>query len=477
MTRIIGPLAHLRVMAALACGLTGTLAASTSEAPSCPAGQETVRLKVSLFKDVEQVPIAAEHAIGKTLPVALVGREVAVEEARGNLRIDTGGDGTFARRVTPRRPATFELETKGGRLPLLVYREGERWCAASASSVVGELFDLSIRLIDSDLDGRFLGAGDHMAVGSGVPVACGEGRVALIGKRLYELELDASRRRPELTVKAIERPEGVSISQWRALLSLARFRASVGLPPVDLDATRSAGCQRHADYLYLNAYDFTKPWDGVGSHGEVEGHPGYSAEGVEAGKRGVIGAGGVAADQVRIMSTTMLHRISFLGPASIGAGVGEVRKSKSEGASGYTVLWCGRDLFLPEATPIVVPAPGQVDVPLVVEPEQPAPESEPDLYSAPRGYPISVTFGARPLRGVDLQLFRIKGKKDVPVPGSLFTPEAPVHSTRPLNAGTAFFLSKKPLPPETRFRAVFHAKEDGQPLSLTWTFTTAAKER
>ncbi|MFV1958004.1 MAG: CAP domain-containing protein, partial [Planctomycetota bacterium] len=73
--------------------------------------------------------------------------------------------------------------------------------------------------------------------------------------------------------------------RWRGLLAVNDFRNAVGLEPVRLDDDRSRGCRMHAEYIRLNS------GDGMG-HEEIPGRPGYSEEGVAAGRESVMDATG-----------------------------------------------------------------------------------------------------------------------------------------------------------------------------------------
>ena len=120
--------------------------------------------------------------------------------------------------------------------------------------------------------------------------------------------------------------------------------------------------------------------------------------------------------------------------------------------------------------PVVVPAPGQVDVPLQINREQPVPDAAPAFYDQARGYPVSVTYARLPLTNVRLALLEADGA--TPVPGRLFTPETPVAQSAPGNGGSAFFVPDRPLRAGRTLWALFTARRDGRPVRYAWSFRT-----
>lgn len=432
------------------------------------------RLKRDSFEDATCVPFGAEHRIDRTPPLALTGRVVDVREGSKRLEVDLEGDHRFTKKVTTKKPAVIDVpgENEAQSRSLLVYWRRGAWYACSASSLVGRIRGQRVVLLDADLDGAFIAEGDYVRVGDGSPVRCdGRGLITLDGV-LHTMSLDLSGRSPELHLDQISRPEGVSKEQWLALAATNRFRTNTGLPPETLNAERSAACQLHAEYLYLNNYDYSKPWDGVGSHEEIEGNPGYTAQGREAAHNSVDGGSGDIAESIAAMSRSMLHRVAFLGPAREGLGVGAVSKSKNPSANGYSVIWTVAWHIQGDLAPVVVPAPGQSGVELFGQRERPAPISPARFYDRQRGYPISVSYGERQLSDVDLKLFALQGRREHPVEGFLFTPESPVHATRPKNQQSAFFMPAAPLKSGQRYVALFSARENGELVELDWSFTT-----
>ena len=166
----------------------------------------------------------------------------------------------------------------------------------------------------------------------------------------------------------------------------------------------------------------------------------------------------------------MLHRINFLCAASEGFGVGRVERAQETASVGYSVMWTGWESTTDVGGPIVVPGPGERSVPLICTPEIPPVENPADFYSKPRGYPVSVTFAEIPLTQLSLKLFDDRGEASVR--GTCFTPALPIHSTRPQNARSAFFVADEPLRHAHAYVAVFTAKEGDRPIRLVWGFTT-----
>ena len=177
----------------------------------------------------------------------------------------------------------------------------------------------------------------------------------------------------------------------------------------------------------------------------------------------------VAVDRLTAM---MLHRPPFLHPTEYPLGVGVVHDAAGHtwyGAAGFTVVWTS-SASRPDTFPILVPAPGQHDVPLRIVEERPSPEGRPGYYRTPRGYPVSVGFLPRGAKNVRLRLRHVAD--DDAVEGDLFTPESPVHSAFPDNLGTAFFTASHPLRPGSVYEATYTADHREGAVRFTWRFET-----
>jgi hypothetical protein len=461
---------RLSWLAIVAC-LAGLAAAQT------PVGKDrSFRLKPAVLRDAVRVPLALRFAITpKGLP-AVAGRSVPVQITDKQLQLDLDGDGRFEKRIAAKKPKVIEVSStsKDGKATvrqLLVAHAQTGWWATSASLLKGKQGGTEVLLLDADLDGGFAGQNDWLAFGEGslhrVEPAL---RLVADGDFLGSYELITMARSARLVVQPLGQGKDANRLQWLALLVTNEFRTSVGLPPTRLDPVRCDGCQKHALYLQLNNYDYSKPWDGVGSHDEVPGNPGYTKEGHRAAKRHATSGTPDAALGIREQTGSMLHRLSYLGAATGGLGVGAIAGANNSSAAGYSVVGG------PTASPknlsevVVVPAPGQRNVPSRIKTERPNVEDDPSFYRRARGYPISVTWGSLGVTQSSLQLFDGRGKR---VSGRCFTPEKAVHSTRPSNGSSAFFVTDQPLQSSTDYTVEFTATERGKPIRWRWTFATS----
>jgi hypothetical protein len=122
--------------------------------------------------------------------------------------------------------------------------------------------------------------------------------------------------------------------------------------------------------------------------------------------------------------------------------------------------------------PVLVPAPGQTDVPLTLLPEVPTPDRREDLYARPRGYPVSVSFLPGDAGPARLTL-RLVARKD-PVASIEFTPTAPVHRAFAHNYATAFLVTEEPLERDSLYEVECRFGAAAAP-ALVWRFTTGWK--
>lgn len=427
----------------------------------------TCKLKPDVLDEADVLPLALRRAVVDCLPDAWTAERVPVTTSGGSLTI-AATEGNPARTRIGRKPKAVEVQGPAGPRQLLVYADGDGYEAGPADLWVGKVGRERVEFLDADGDGDPFGDGDWMRAAGGSFYRQHAERLVVLGDELFAYEPDLEAK--TITLRAVECPAGCNELQWRALATCNTFRSASGLSPMRLDEARSDACQKHAVYLYLNGYDYKKPWDGVGSHDEVPGNPGYTKEGHEASHGHATGSGSDAAGTILRQTHTMLHRLSFLGDAAGGLGVGACDQSKV-GTSGYSVVGGDTPRITTADELLVVPAPGQRDVPHEVNGERPAVEADAQFYQRARGYPISVSYGSLALRGIDIEL-SVDGRRPKPVAGTVFSHEKPIHSTRASNGHTAFFVADQPLDRGTSYRVVFRATLDGEPFVRTWTFET-----
>jgi hypothetical protein len=429
-----------------------------SVAPGVPTALDLVPATLDA---PELAPLAAEAPIEGRLPAALVRAAHLAREEGGALLLDTDGDGTPDLRIPPGEASVLVLGGPGGRAPILVYAKRGVWFACSAALLRATAGKVSIEFLDADLDGRFDGEADFVRVGAGAFGLLHPSRRLLVEETVVDFDLARDAENASIAFAPLRRSSGLDDAALRGALALNRLRAELGLAPVLPDAARSAACLDHARYLAANAG--SAETEGLGSHRQVPGRPGYSERGAEAGASSAISGSADPVRAVASFASTMLHRRLMLGDASFDVGIG----SLAAGRGSSTVLW-GADPTRTGAAPLVVPAPGQRRVPLRGGGEMPPPDDPPDWYAQPRGYPVSAHYPGRALAGVDLQLFLADGS--TLVPGRLWTHERPV--TLGHGGASAFFMPAAPLEPRRAYAAVLTATESGRSRRWIWTFRT-----
>jgi hypothetical protein len=469
--------------ALLASFLAGVFAiAPAAGAPKSPklqrgvlAGPEAVPLapELQLTGTLRQFPAGAARA---RLASLLEGRWTLKD--RGNkLGVRLSADSPLVKSLSPKKPHALKLEAEGRKLDLLFYVRHGDWFAAPAAVLGGRLGRDRIEFLDADLDGRFDEDEDCVRFRGGAFRRCATSRLLPIDEELARFEIGEEARKPVVVLTPLPRPEGLDDDMWRAQHVFNAFRNGVGLAPVALDIERCDGCRKHARYLKLNGDSPRTPLEN--SHDEEKGKPGYTPEGHEAALRTCISHDPDPGVAIGEQTRTLFHRLWYLGPSEAGFAVGSKKGSRVAGVPGYCVIWGAMPRVPAGGRPVVVPGPGQTGVPRACKGEYPRVEGRPHFYSDPRGYPISVSFGEIPLSGFGLELRDEAGR---PVPGTLFSPEAPIVSSRPRNRRTAFFVAHGVLAAEARYEATFTADLAGpggkkRPVRLTWSFRTGKKER
>jgi hypothetical protein len=199
------------------------------------------------------------------------------------------------------------------------------------------------------------------------------------------------------------------------------------------------------------------------------GRPAATTRGAEAGQRSSVGTSPDGARFVRDISWTILHRQSCVGDADGGVGA-------FAGPSG-ALLWGSRHDANPRGFPILVPGPGQTDVPLGCEPEIPVPDRDPQYYATKRGAPVAVSWLRLGGKFAELQHLRLElfaeGRGE-PLPGTLWSKE---NRYKADFAGgfpeeSAIFCAETTLAPATPYVARFRADGREGPVEIVWQFTT-----
>ena len=449
--------------------LTGSLLAgvgprAAAAPPDAPASGVLVLAELSDFDvlppDLLLTP--SELAAGTLVPPP---KGIVVKPAY--LARDWDGNGRVETTLKKGRTSTVRVPKGTWVVPLLVAERAGAWRFGPGAILRGQVAGTDVELLDADLDGRFDGEADRVRWADGAfhrPAP--ERRVATPnGSSRWSLAREGEAWKLTLAPEAL--PEGATPVQVQGLMGVNDLRNRWGLPPLTLDLAWSEGCRKHAEYIRLN------PKDGFG-HDEIAGRPGYTDEGRTAAVEGVMERTAEPAYAAFSLTSMMLHRTPFLCDPGTPLGVGAVGAPSNDpvlglGKPGFCVLRAGKALAS-KAFPVLVPGPGQRDVPLAIRAETPTPENFKAFYDAPHGYPVSVGFLPGTDRAPRLAL-RIPAKNQV-VDSVVFTPAQPVHSAFAHNYACAFLVALKPLEPGTTYEAECGLGEGSAARTYVWRFTT-----
>lgn len=243
-----------------------------------------------------------------------------------------------------------------------------------------------------------------------------------------------------------------------------RYRATVGLPAVALDAKLSKGCMEHAEYMRLNKDSDAVA--GLNAHHERSYLPGASAEGAACGE---------AADLFFDVSdlevavdgwmSVLYHRRPILSPTLERIGVGYAQLA--DGSYMAALMFVdAKGSVVPAKWPVAYPANNQHGVPLEFGGEVPNPVPG----GGRAGYPITIEFPPFDrLTGVRATLVDGSGRN---VAFYLSDPEHPATSFG--QYGVVCLIPKLPLLPKTRYEVRIDAMWRGKPGTWRWSFTTVA---
>lgn len=418
-----------------------------------PRLTSTVKLKEGKRPEPLRVPPFAEHTVTDVIPAALTGVDLSVQVSGENLEVDRDGDGKFDTTVDTKRPKRLLVGPKPQRAISLSRRLG-RWYASSASLLVGRFAGESVELLDADLDGRFDGPNDLIAVGGEAFRRHAVGDLIGTAKGTARYRVVSTEGSTTLTISPEPDTPGVDSVLLRTVTALNAWRRGVGLQPVFVDVPRSRDCQAHVEYWRLNGYS---------GHDESPSAAGYTKGGARAGKHGSVSNDPKPERTVVHIAGTILHRETALGQSRYGLGVG------------YGVgscLWGGTIGTRKREFPILVPAPGQENVPTTCRSENPRPSRDPGFYESPRGYAVAVWhYGLyRNLRNARIDLYRVDGEEQ-PLGGDLFSAEQPYRpefSREPMTS----FVADRALARATWYCARFTASDGDRSVDFTWTFRT-----
>lgn len=257
-----------------------------------------------------------------------------------------------------------------------------------------------------------------------------------------------------------------------ALAEVNLTRQLVGLPPVTLNAALAQAAQAHAAYLQTNI-------NGI-SHDETQGLPGFT--GVNPGQRSTAAgynyssineviSGGVSSGQqaVQGLVQAIYHRFGILAPEVAEIGIGQAITSANGNLPNLVIelgATASNNVTMPQGWLSTYPVNGQTGVvrDFLSDTEAPDPVASQNRV----GYPVSIhaasgdslqvsSFSLKPVGGAPLAVQLLSNPADTHVPQSA----AAIVPLAVLDYGTTY-------------QADFSGTRNGQLVTLSWTFTTAA---
>lgn len=253
--------------------------------------------------------------------------------------------------------------------------------------------------------------------------------------------------------------------EMRVKQRVDRYRATVGLAPVILDAKLSKGCMEHARYMMLN--QGTDAMAGLNAHNQRPKLRGASAAGAACGKAADLFFG-VSDLEVAVdgWMSTLYHRRPILSPTLERIGVGYMRQRDGS----YMAALMFVDSYAVDTAgkwPVPYPADNQSGVPLEFGSEFPNPVPG----GGRAGHPITLQFPPyEKITGVRATLVDHTGKA---IPFYLSDPEHPAMTSFG-QWGVVCLIPKEPLDPNSRYVVQVDATWNGKPATRRWSFTTVA---
>ena len=399
------------------------------------------------------IPLVGEG----TLPDGFAPGPVAFAVDDRGLRVDAAGKGRADKRLGAALQI-LRLGPRGGERPVAFVRRMDLWYAASASVLRGKMGREPLEFLDGNGDGALDGPEDWVRVGRDAAFQrVHPDRTLWTEKGMAIWAIVTGEKGPEVDWFPEPAPSWAEAKHLAAWEWLNRWRAEAGIPPVRLDRPWTEAGDLHARYMAFHGI----------SHEEEEGKEGYTREGRSAGMTGSIGGYAEPLELIESISATILHRVSLVGRAEDGMGLGS-------GPGGSVAR--GGPIDVPAGTPpVLVPGAGQGNVPRTCNRERPTPDRVPMMYEAERGYPVSVHFPGYSREWTDIRFELFEGPREKEVFGYTFSPKEPVTTTIGLekNYWAAHFVSRDPLRPATEYTARFTAARPGtEPLVLVWGFRT-----
>lgn len=232
-----------------------------------------------------------------------------------------------------------------------------------------------------------------------------------------------------------------------AIGRLNHIRELAGLSPVTLDPEISKGCQAHADYLARNGKLRNDPM--FSAVDENPSLPGFTPEGQNAARRSdVFSLAPNPTTQIDDLTGTLYRRSFVLDPRLRKVGLG-CALELGVGWVNVLDLNTGRD----DGEPVVLPGPGQKNIPTTGR------DRLPDSPSLP-GYPITAWFPGRPkISNVRAKLNEAIGG---PVDIVISSPENPIDSTSSIQGNVIAIYPRHSLQPGREYSFTIDADLNGK---------------
>jgi len=281
--------------------------------------------------------------------------------------------------------------------------------------------------------------------------------------------------------------EPAEVAAW--LVPLNRYRATVGLAPVTVDAQLSRGDLLHSHYLAVN-YASQLPDLGLGAeaHTEDPAKPGFSAEGAAAAQASDVDW--TWGPHSRPMSSWAIdnwmqvpfHRMPIINPYLRRVGYG----SDCQGAVCFAALNTGTDADPLPATPspwpkpLVFPADGSVMKAGTFSGEWPDPLTACRGYTSPAGIPITLELGHLIQPGFSDYSIKRADANSSSIEACAFDADTYVNSDPAAQSGARAILShygaivivpRRPLSPGRYVVALTAGQR------YTWSFSIAGRNR
>ncbi len=411
-----------------------------------------------------------DRPVGDGLVIGAERREARLDD-KGRLELDVKGDGKYRALSGKREIVTFALQGDGDK-PRTVnakfeFRKNEKgeWVVRNLTQLAVQIGTEQFVVVDANANGVYNEPRvDGMAWAGQTwlfPLPSSAERWCSATMDFLGLEFGSVGDAPKVNGRPLATtvPEALGV-----LKGVNEERVKLGLTPRPEDVKLSADLQKHCKYEQMN---------GVLTHPEEKGKPGYTEEGHAAGMRSILSRGMGAEGVALGMVNTYFHRQDVIRPHVLAFGVGY------EGAFGGIDGRSALGKAPPHYWPVLCPVPGQQNVNLTYGKE--APDACPGDNAA--GYPITVYWGTSnlKLKSHSLKALGPAGAPLPPLPKGAVVPTLDCYVYDP-NQGTesgftkfqqcVCIIAKDPLKANTTYEVSFEVDVDGKPWQKTWRFST-----